>query len=185
MKKKDKGLLEFMKQLNLLLRKNRKTLEQELKLMKSYLGDYKQRKGTIGSSKMAAETELDHEGSKRQKTNEASGSVQEQPEEEEKELSQEDLQKMMMVVPVEEVYVEALQRYMHDPLKWRLYDTCGVHHVSTKRGIDIFMLVEKEYPLSKGVLTLMLVNRLLVEQHSEMANELLRKIFIQANRPRQ
>ncbi|GJY52197.1 hypothetical protein Tco_0443044 [Tanacetum coccineum] len=78
-----------------------------------------------------------------------------------------------------------LQRYMHDPLKWRLYDTCGVHHVSTERGIDIFMLVEKEYPLSKGVLTLMLVNRLLVEQHSEMANELLRKIFIQANRPRQ
>nr|GEW83389.1 hypothetical protein [Tanacetum cinerariifolium] len=25
----------------------------------------------------------------------------------------------------------ALQRYMHDPLVWRLYDTCGVHHVST------------------------------------------------------
>ncbi|GKB47130.1 hypothetical protein Tco_0897883 [Tanacetum coccineum] len=61
----------------------------------------------VGSSKRAAE--LDHEGSKRQKTNEASGSVQEQPEEEEKELSQEDLQQMMMVVPVEEVYVEALQ----------------------------------------------------------------------------
>ncbi|GJT46290.1 hypothetical protein Tco_0955005 [Tanacetum coccineum] len=203
----------------------------------------------VGSSKRAAEAELDHEGSKRQKTNEASGSVQEQPEEEEKELSQEDLQQMMMVVPVEEVYVEALQvkypiidwedmlkifdrddlvmlwnlvkerfssteptddkertlwvelkrlfepntddtlwklqRYMHDLLKWRLYDTCGVHHVSTERGIDIFMLIEKEYPLSKGVLTLMLVNKLLVEQHLEMANKLLKKIFIQANRPRQ
>ncbi|GJY70291.1 hypothetical protein Tco_0473994, partial [Tanacetum coccineum] len=63
----------------------------------------------VGSSKRAAEEELDHEGSKRQKTNEASGLVQEQPEEEEKELSQEDLQQMMMVVPVEEVYVEALQ----------------------------------------------------------------------------
>ncbi|GJU02445.1 hypothetical protein Tco_1112783 [Tanacetum coccineum] len=36
----------------------------------------------VGSSKRAAEAELDHEGSKRQKTNEASGSVQEQPEEE-------------------------------------------------------------------------------------------------------
>ncbi|GKD29868.1 hypothetical protein Tco_1240646, partial [Tanacetum coccineum] len=46
----------------------------------------------VGSSKRAAEAELDHEGSKRQKTNEASGSVQEQPDEEEKELSQEDLQ---------------------------------------------------------------------------------------------
>ncbi|GKC33190.1 hypothetical protein Tco_1040484 [Tanacetum coccineum] len=151
----------------------------------------------VGSSKRDAETELDHEGSKRQKTNEASGSVEEQPEEE---LSQEDLQQMMMVVPVEEFYVEALQVELkmlfepntddtlwklYDPLKWRLYDTCGVHHVSTERGIDISMLVEKEYPLSTGVLTLMLVNKLLVEQHSEMENELLRKIFIQANRPRQ
>ncbi|GKA51194.1 hypothetical protein Tco_0744390 [Tanacetum coccineum] len=34
-----------------------------------------------------------------------------------------------------------LQRYLHDPLKWRLYDTCGVHHVSTEREIDIFMLL--------------------------------------------
>ncbi|GJY90663.1 hypothetical protein Tco_0505859 [Tanacetum coccineum] len=32
-----------------------------------------------------------------------------------------------------------LQRYMHDPLTWRLYDTCGVHYVSTDRGHDIFM----------------------------------------------
>nr|GFA45131.1 hypothetical protein [Tanacetum cinerariifolium] len=28
----------------------------------------------------------------------------------------------------------ALQRYIHDPLVWRLYDTCGVHHVSTRMG---------------------------------------------------
>ncbi|GJX90166.1 hypothetical protein Tco_0343492 [Tanacetum coccineum] len=62
----------------------------------------------VGSSKRVVEAELDHKGSKRQKTNKASGSVQEQPEEKEKELSQEDLQQMMMVVPVEEVYVEAL-----------------------------------------------------------------------------
>ncbi|GKE31597.1 hypothetical protein Tco_1450919 [Tanacetum coccineum] len=59
----------------------------------------------VGSSKRDAEAKLDHEGSKRQKTNEASGSVQEQPEEEEKELSQKDLQQMIMVVPVEEVYI--------------------------------------------------------------------------------
>ncbi|GJX32739.1 hypothetical protein Tco_0242594 [Tanacetum coccineum] len=147
---------------------------------------------TTGSSKRVAEVELDHEGSKKQKTNKASRSVQEQPEEEETKLPQEDLQQMMMVVPVEEVYVEALQvkypiidwevyfedtrstteptndkekelwvelkrlfepdnddimwklqRYMHDPLVWRLYDTCGVHHVSSVRGHDIFMLVEK------------------------------------------
>ncbi|GJV89463.1 hypothetical protein Tco_1533401 [Tanacetum coccineum] len=37
----------------------------------------------------------------------------------------------------------------------RLYDSCGVHHVSIEKGIDIYMLVEKEYPLSRGTLTLM------------------------------
>ncbi|GJU12939.1 hypothetical protein Tco_1135335 [Tanacetum coccineum] len=77
-----------------------------------------------------------------------------------------------------------LQRYMHDPLVWRLYDTCGVHHVSSVRGHDIFMLVEKEYPLTRGTLGLMMVARLLVEADSEMSRELLRKIFYQANRPR-
>ncbi|GJT36575.1 putative reverse transcriptase domain-containing protein [Tanacetum coccineum] len=63
----------------------------------------------VESSKRATKVEIDHEVSKRQKTNEASESVQEQLEEEEKELLQEDLQQMLMVVPVEEVYVEALQ----------------------------------------------------------------------------
>ncbi|GKA24219.1 hypothetical protein Tco_0710252 [Tanacetum coccineum] len=47
-----------------------------------------------------------------------------------------------------------------DPLVWRLYDTCGVHHVSSVRGHDIFMLVEKDYPLSKGVLMLMCAYKL-------------------------
>ncbi|GKE69759.1 hypothetical protein Tco_1527831, partial [Tanacetum coccineum] len=74
-----------------------------------------------------------------------------------------------------------LQRYMHDPLTWRLYDICGVHHVSTDRGHDIFMLVEKDYPLTRGLLTLMLCNKLQVDQYSEMADELLRKIFILVN----
>ncbi|GJR70487.1 hypothetical protein Tco_0016552 [Tanacetum coccineum] len=69
-----------------------------------------------------------------------------------------------------------LQRYMHDPLIWRLYDTCGVRHVFTDRGHDIFMLVEKDYPLTRGLLTLMLRNKLQVDQYSEMADELLRKI---------
>ncbi|GJW81906.1 hypothetical protein Tco_0145881 [Tanacetum coccineum] len=78
----------------------------------------------------------------------------------------------------------ALQRYMHDPLEWRLYDTCGVHHVSTKRGHEIFMLVEKDYPLTKELTTLLLCNKLQVDQYSEMANELLIKIHSIANSPR-
>ncbi|GJV13140.1 hypothetical protein Tco_1354681 [Tanacetum coccineum] len=193
-------------------------------------GDKTVPKLTTRSSKRDAEVELDHEDSKKQKTNEASEPVQEQPDEKEKELPQEDLQQMMMIFaemmkkfdrddlvklwdlvkerfsitePTDdkekELWVELkrlfkpdsddtlwkLQRYMHDPLVWRLFDTCGVHHVSSVRGHDIFMLVEKDYPLSKGVQMLMLGNKLLVEQHSEMENELLRKIFIQANSPRQ
>ncbi|GKA71665.1 hypothetical protein Tco_0777804 [Tanacetum coccineum] len=78
-----------------------------------------------------------------------------------------------------------LQRYMHDPLKWRLYDTCAVHHVFTKRGHDIFMLVEKDYPLTRALMTLMLSNKLQVDEYLVMSDELLRKIFILANRPRQ
>ncbi|GJS43781.1 hypothetical protein Tco_0568824 [Tanacetum coccineum] len=67
------------------------------------------------------ELELDHEGSKKQKTNEALGSVQEQPEEEEEtKLSQDNLQQMMMVVPVEEVYVEALQ-VKYPIIDWEIY----------------------------------------------------------------
>ncbi|GJR78976.1 hypothetical protein Tco_0149761 [Tanacetum coccineum] len=55
-----------------------------------------------------------------------------------------------------------LQKHIHD-LTWKLYDSCGVHHMSTEMGIYIYMLVEKEYLLSKGTLTQMLVAKLLVE----------------------
>ncbi|GKB98233.1 hypothetical protein Tco_0984370 [Tanacetum coccineum] len=51
--------------------------------------------------------------------------------------------------------------------------------VQENDGIDIYMLVEKEYPLSRGTLTLMLVAKLLVKQDSKMSRELLRKIFMQ------
>ncbi|GJW75227.1 hypothetical protein Tco_0134597 [Tanacetum coccineum] len=163
------------------------------------------------------------------------GSGEEQSAEKEKELSEEELQKLLVIVPVEELVIQPLQifnrdnlvklwdlvkerfsitepiddkekelcvelkrffkpdkddilwklqMYMHDPLVWRLYDTCGVYHVSLVRGHDIFMLVEKEYPLTRGTLGLMMVARLLVEADSEMSRELLRKIFYQANRPR-
>ncbi|GJY38063.1 putative ribonuclease H-like domain-containing protein [Tanacetum coccineum] len=59
-----------------------------------------------------------------------------------------------------------------------------IHHVSTKKGQDIFMLVEKDYPLTKGLATLMLSNKLRVDQQSEMADELLTKIYNIANKPR-
>ncbi|GJX49298.1 putative ribonuclease H-like domain-containing protein, partial [Tanacetum coccineum] len=101
----------------------------------------------------------------------ASGSEpsQEQQTKDLKELYEEELKKMIEIVPdkEKELWVElkrlyepdprdqlwALQKYMHDPLEWRLYDTCGVHHVSTRRGHEISMLVEKDYPLKKGPTT--------------------------------
>ncbi|GKE29691.1 hypothetical protein Tco_1445075 [Tanacetum coccineum] len=76
-----------------------------------------------------------------------------------------------------------IQKHIHD-LTWKLYDSCGVHHVSTEKGIDIYMLVEKEYPLSRGTLTLMLVAKLLVDQDNKMYREILRRIFMQAERLR-
>ncbi|GJX92905.1 hypothetical protein Tco_0347491 [Tanacetum coccineum] len=127
--------------------------------------------------KRVAEDTILQESFKKLRTNEASSSepIQEQPIEEPKDLSEEELKKMLEIVPVEEIKAEALQvnlvkerfrsaeptkdmeralwvelkrlfepdkddvlwklqKYMHDPLTWRLYDTCGVHHVSSTRG---------------------------------------------------
>ncbi|GKE54626.1 hypothetical protein Tco_1489782 [Tanacetum coccineum] len=57
---------------------------------------------------------------KRQKIGEASGSGEEHSTKKEKVLSQEDLQQMMMVVLVKEVYVEALQvKYLI--IDWEIY----------------------------------------------------------------
>ncbi|GJV36105.1 putative ribonuclease H-like domain-containing protein [Tanacetum coccineum] len=169
-----------------------------------------------------ADQEVLEEPVKRQKIGEAS-SLGEESAEKENKLSKEELRKLLVIVPVEEVYVEALhvkypiidwevysedtrrywkiirdlvkerfstteptddkekelwvelnrlfepdnddtlwklQRYMHDPLVRRLYDICGVHHVSLVRGHEIFMLVEKEYPLTRGLMTVMLANKL-------------------------
>ncbi|GJX80234.1 hypothetical protein Tco_0328383 [Tanacetum coccineum] len=199
-------------------------------------------KVVAGSSKRSAEEELGEESSKRQKIGEGSEPAEESKDKESDELSQEQLQQLIIIVPEEGMNVEALQtkypiidwenfdrddlvklwdlvrerfssteptddkeralwvelkrlfepdtgdllelqRYMHDPLTWRLYDTCSVHYVSTKTGLDIFMLVKKDYPMARGLPMLMLVNKLQVDQHLEMADELLRKIFILANRP--
>nr|GEY25058.1 hypothetical protein [Tanacetum cinerariifolium] len=40
------------------------------------------------------------------------------------------------------------QKMMHAPVEWKLYNTCRVHHVTSKDQ-EIFMLVEKDYPLRK------------------------------------
>ncbi|GJR81322.1 hypothetical protein Tco_0152107 [Tanacetum coccineum] len=77
-----------------------------------------------------------------------------------------------------------LQRYMHDPLTWRLYGSCAVHYVFSTRGHYIYMFPEKDYPLTTEVMMLMLSRGLQVEEDSEMARDLVKKIFIEANRSR-
>nr|GEV16647.1 hypothetical protein [Tanacetum cinerariifolium] len=77
-----------------------------------------------------------------------------------------------------------LQRYMHAPLTWKLYSDYRVHHVSSTRGHDIFMLTEKDFPLSNTVMILMLGGKLQVENDNDMARDLVMKIFMEANKPR-
>nr|GEW56503.1 xylulose kinase-1 [Tanacetum cinerariifolium] len=77
-----------------------------------------------------------------------------------------------------------LQKYMHYLLKWKLHSNCRVHQVSsTMRRHDMFMLTEKNYPLSNGVMTQILSAKIQVEEDSDMARDLVMKIFMEANKP--
>nr|GEV71343.1 leucine-rich repeat protein [Tanacetum cinerariifolium] len=73
---------------------------------------------------------------------------------------------------------------MHASVEWKLYDTCGVHHVISKDQ-EMFMLAEKDYPLKKGMAIVMISYKLQVENYSQMANDLILKIHKLANSPRQ
>nr|GEY07778.1 hypothetical protein [Tanacetum cinerariifolium] len=48
----------------------------------------------------------------------------------------------------------------------------------------IFMLLEKDYPLGKGLALVMICYKLQVENYSQMANDLILKIYKIANSPR-
>nr|GEW75404.1 hypothetical protein [Tanacetum cinerariifolium] len=109
------------------------------------------------------------------------------------EVPKEKVKEMMQLVPIEEVYVEALQvkhhiidwkNLMHAPLEWKLYDSRGVHHVTAKDK-EIFMLVEKDYPHRKGLALVMISYKLQVENYSRMANDLILKIYKIASTPGQ
>nr|GEZ40313.1 hypothetical protein [Tanacetum cinerariifolium] len=117
------------------------------------------------------------------------------------EVPKEKLKEMMELIPVEEVYVEALQvkhpiinwevhtegeisywkiirlgdvedqlwthtqNLMHALVEWKLYDMCGIHHVTSKDK-EISMFMEKDYPLRKGLAILMISYKLQVENYS-------------------
>nr|GEW68741.1 putative ribonuclease H-like domain-containing protein [Tanacetum cinerariifolium] len=116
---------------------------------------------------------LEQESAKKLKTSE------EVPEEvkSSEEVPEEKVKEMMLLVPIEE-------NIMHAPVEWKMYDSCGVHHV-TFNDKEIFMLVEKDYPLRKGLAIVMISYKLQVENYSQMASDLILKICKIANRPRQ
>nr|GEU82565.1 hypothetical protein [Tanacetum cinerariifolium] len=68
--------------------------------------------------------------------------------------------------------------------EWKLYDKCGVHQLTSKDK-DIFILVEKEYPLRNGLALVMICYKLQLENYSQMADDLVRKIYNITNSPRE
>ncbi|GKF05056.1 hypothetical protein Tco_0035724, partial [Tanacetum coccineum] len=70
---------------------------------------------------------------------------------------------------------DALWRNQQDykVLSWKLYDSYGVHFLRMQL-VQIYMLVEKRYPLTPPTFTDMLNKKLQVDYFSEMAYQLLK-----------
>nr|GEX99894.1 ribonuclease H-like domain-containing protein [Tanacetum cinerariifolium] len=131
-------------------------------------------------------TRFEQESTKKLKTSEEVPEEVKSPDE----VPEEKVKEMMQLVPIEEVYVEALQVKhpiidwkVHTEVDWKFYDMCGVHQVTSKDK-EFFMLVEKDYPLRKGLALLMICYKLQVENYSQMANDLILKIYKIANSPK-
>ena len=72
-------------------------------------------------------------------------------------------------VKEQELIAEMTRLYQPDPtdiqwsipchpfmkISWKLYSSCNVHHLKTDTGSDVFMLTDKEYPLSRALLSYM------------------------------
>nr|GFA13536.1 putative reverse transcriptase domain-containing protein [Tanacetum cinerariifolium] len=132
---------------------------------------------------------LEKEQVKKQKSSEEAPKIETSTEE----ITEEKIKEMMQLVPVKDVYVQALQvkhpiidwkvhtedllkqldredlnqlwalvkEYLsiRPSTKWKLYDLSGVHHVTAKDK-EIFMLVEKDYPLRRGLVLVMISYKL-------------------------
>nr|GEZ43994.1 hypothetical protein [Tanacetum cinerariifolium] len=94
-----------------------------------------------------------------------------------------DLKRLYEPDPEDQLWTQT-QNYMHAPIEWKLYDLSGVHHVAAKDK-DIFMLVEKDYPLRRGLTLVMICYKLQVKNYSQMVEDLIQKIYTIANSPRQ
>nr|GEU32410.1 hypothetical protein [Tanacetum cinerariifolium] len=94
--------------------------------------------------------QLDKERSKKLKTTKASRTqaTQEQQSEEPKELSEEELKKMMELIPVEELYIEALQKIDSEDLDklWSLVKkTCSAAEVTNEKEKELWVELKRLY----------------------------------------
>nr|GEW69894.1 hypothetical protein [Tanacetum cinerariifolium] len=86
---------------------------------------------------------------------------------------------------VKEKFSTAVPSVDKEKALWKLHTNGGVHQVSsTTRRHDMFMLIDKDYPLSNAIMTLMLSAKLQVEEDNKMARDLVLKIFMEANKPK-
>nr|GEV01427.1 hypothetical protein [Tanacetum cinerariifolium] len=69
-----------------------------------------------------------------------------------------ELKRLYKPDPEDQLWAQT-QNFMHAPVEWKLYELCGVHQVTTKDK-EIFMLVEKDYPLRKGLALVMICYKL-------------------------
>ncbi|GKA01044.1 hypothetical protein Tco_0673709 [Tanacetum coccineum] len=84
--------------------------------------------------------------------------------------------KTMFKPHVEDEIWKLQQRYKI--LSWKLYDSCGVHFLRMQ-SMQIYMLVEKKYPLTPPTLSMMLEKKLQIDYESEMAYQLCKLIIKQ------
>ncbi|GJZ32852.1 hypothetical protein Tco_0578288 [Tanacetum coccineum] len=63
-------------------------------------------------------------------------------------------------------------------LDWKLYDSCEVHSLRMQH-MQIYMLVEKKYPLALLTLSMMLEKKLIIDYKSEMVYQFLKFIIKQ------
>nr|GEU29059.1 hypothetical protein [Tanacetum cinerariifolium] len=104
---------------------------------------------------------LEKEQVKKQKSSEEAPETKTPTEE----FTEDKIKEMMQLVPVEDVYVQAVQ-VKHPIIDWKVHSE------------------EKDYPLRRGLALIMISYRLQVENHSQMAEDLIKKIYNIANTPR-
>nr|GEV23999.1 hypothetical protein [Tanacetum cinerariifolium] len=164
----DEEKYQSLKRKPISIAQSRKNMIIYLKNMAGYKMEHF--RGMTYNKKRVTEETLLHESFKKLKVVGVSGShsTQDTITNDPREMSEEDVKNMLEIVPVSEFKVEALQ--------------VKVHHVSSTRRHDIFMLTEKNHPLSNAVMIMMLSAKLHVKEDSEMARDLVMKIFMEANK---